>query len=338
MDPGEVEWYSNLFRFILRFMDRASGPIIQQSSGTTGDPKMFTLKRETMINSARKTLEYFGLQPGDRILCCLPVDYIAGKMVVVRALVGGLDLVPVKPTSRPMAGISGTYRFGAMVPLQVYESLKWDDELSRISTLLVGGGELHPSIRTRLEETDTPAVYESFAMTETYSHFAVKRINGPAPDRSFRLLKEVTVRTDERGCLVADVPGITRGPVVTGDLVELDSDGKGFRWLGRKDHIINTGGIKVIPELLEQLMGEWLQAPGLFLPHTDKTAGQRTILRVEWPRQDAPADQWMELLRGNLSPHEVPKKVIPVREIPRNANFKPDRSAALQKMVYGNKE
>ena len=147
MDPGEVEWYSSLFRFILRFMDHSSGPIMQQSSGTTGDPKIFTLQRETMMKSARKTLDYFGLQAGDRILCCLPVDYIAGKMLVVRALVGGLDLVPVKPNSRPMAGIKGTFRFGAMVPLQVYESLKSGDDLSLVSILLVGGGELHPSIR-----------------------------------------------------------------------------------------------------------------------------------------------------------------------------------------------
>ncbi|MEN8157919.1 MAG: AMP-binding protein, partial [Bacteroidota bacterium] len=323
IDPLGEEWYRDLFRFILRFMEETSGPILQQSSGTTGDPKTFSLERRAMIQSARRTLSYFNLQPGEKTLLSLPVDYVAGKMMVVRALVGGLDLVTVKPSSRPLTGISEAFSFAAMVPMQVYESLKSGDDLSLVNMLLVGGGELHPSIRARLVESDRPAVYESFAMTETYTHFAIRQINGSAPEDAFRLLEGVTVDTDERGCLVVDVPGVTKGPVVTNDLVEIEGNGLGFRWLGRADHVINTGGIKVIPELLEQLIGEWLQATCLLLPQPDKKLGQRLVLMVEWPSQDAPLDRWMELLSGHLSPHEVPKQIIPVKKIPRNTNFKP---------------
>ena len=332
IDPLEEEWYRDLFKFILRFMVGSSGPILQQSSGTTGDPKTFTLERRAMIQSARRTLSYFNLQPGEKALLCLPVDYVAGKMMVVRALVGGLDLITVKPSSRPLEGISESFRFAAMVPLQVYESLQSGDDLSLVSMLLVGGGELHPSIRACLVESDRPAVYESFAMTETYTHFALRRINGPAPDPGFRLLEGVMIKSDDRGCLVVDIPGITREPLITNDLVEIERGGQGFRWLGRADHVINTGGIKVIPELLEQLIGEWLQTPCLFLPQPDEKLGQRLVLMVEWPDQDAPLELWMKLLSGNLSPHEVPKKIIPVKKIPRNPNYKPDRIEALKKL------
>ena len=329
-EPGLPDWYRKVFTFIDQFIDPTAGTISQRSSGTTGDPKEFKLKREAMVASARKTIIFFNLQPGDRVLLCLPMDYIAGKMMVVRALAGGLDLVLTEPSGRPLEGVSGAFSFAAMVPLQVHESLKEGDNLAQIETLLIGGGELAPSMKEELVNMQPPSVFESFAMTETYTHFALRQINGPAPESGFQLLDGVRVTSDDRGCLVVDVPGITIGPVVTNDLVEIEAGGKSFQWLGRIDNIIKSGGIKIIPELLEQRIRGLLHAECLVLPQPDEKLGQKMVLLVEHPGPKPPVDDWSDLLRNHLAHYEVPKQVIPVREIPRNDSFKPDRIAALK--------
>ena len=328
-DPAKPEWYRKVFTFIGQFLDNTASPILQMTSGTTGDPGEHMLSREAMVASARKTISFFNLKPGDRALLCLPADYIAGKMMVVRALVGGMDLVLTEPSGRPLDRVSGEFNFAAMVPLQVHESLKEGDDLRQVETLLIGGGELHPSIRKKLIQMRPPAAYESFAMTETYTHFALRQINGPAPDARFRLLDGVTVNTDDRGCLVVNVPGITNGPVVTNDLVEIEPDGRNFHWLGRIDHVINTGGIKVIPELLEQRINGILGLESLILSQPDEKLGQKMVLMIEYQDSYPPIEKWAALLRERLVSHEIPKQIVPVLEIPRNASYKPDRVVAL---------
>jgi O-succinylbenzoic acid--CoA ligase len=330
--PG---WERELFSFIRLFLDEGDEAIIQRTSGTTGDPGRVRLKRISMNRSAEMTLDFFRLVPGDRVLLCLPIDYIAGKMMVVRALVGRLDLVTTEPGSRPLKGIPGRFRFSAMVPLQVHESLLHGDPLQHLDQLLVGGGELHHSVLEAMKRTDRPEVYESFAMTETYSHFALRRINGITPDRDFRLLEGVRISRDERDCLEVEVPGVTEGKVVTRDLVEITPDGKGFRWLGRMDNVIKSGGVKLIPEVLEQRIGRWLNRPCLVLPEEDTRLGQRIVLLVETGEEAVPVQEWQDLLRRNLPGYEMPRRIVTVREIPRNPSFKPDRKAAIRLLRQG---
>jgi O-succinylbenzoic acid--CoA ligase len=333
-DAGLPDWDREVYAFIEAFLDPSRGPIMQRTSGTTGDPGKHILERDAMRTSARRTNAFFGLRPGDRVLLGLPVQYIAGRMMVARALEGGLDLVLAEPSSTPLEGTEGTFRFVPMVPLQVHESLQQGAELSRIEILLVGGGELAPGLRSRLAGLESPEVYESFGMTETYSHFGLKRLNGPHPDRAFRLVEGAEVRADKRGCLVVDVEGVTAAPVHTRDLVEILDGGRGFRWLGRIDNVINTGGIKVIPEVLEERISALLGAPVLFLPRKDEKLGQALVMLVEWSGGGIPAERWQQLLRESLMPHEVPKKIIPVKVLPRNASFKPDRKAAAGLLKY----
>ncbi len=328
MDQAVPEWRRDLFAFIRMFLDEGGEAIIQRTSGTTGEPAKLSLKRSAMIRSAEMTLDFFRLQPGDPVLLCLPVRYIAGKMMVVRALSGGLRLVTAEPASRPLRGMSQSFRFGSMVPLQVHESVQGGDPLSLLDQLLIGGGEVHPALLRELEKLEKPAIYESFAMSETYSHFALRRVNGSNPDSHFRLMEGVRIRRDRRGCLVVQVPGVTDGEVVTGDLVEIGRDGKGFRWMGRIDHVFKSGGIKVVPEVLEQRIGEWLNRPCLVLPEEDPGLGQRIVLLVETGGHPAPAGQWEEMLRKKLPGHARPKRIVTVREFPRNPSFKPDRRAA----------
>jgi O-succinylbenzoic acid--CoA ligase len=287
-----------------------------------------------MKASAVKTLDFFGLAEGARVLLGLSVDYIAGKMMVVRALGGGLDLVLTEPSSRPLQKSEGSFSFVPMVPMQVIESLRAGDDLSRTAILLIGGGELPVSLKSRLGDFSVPEVYESFGMSETYTHFALRKLNGPLPDAYFSLLEGALIHTDARGCLVVDLPGVTAGPVVTNDLVKLreapeeKKGASGFRWLGRIDNVIKTGGIKIIPEILEERIAELLGTTVLLLPFPDEKLGQKMVLLAEWNGRADPTAGWKEILTGSLPSHEVPRDFIPVAGIPRNDNFKPDRKAA----------
>ncbi len=331
-DPEIPRWIGEVLDFMARFLDPDGRELLQKSSGSTGDPKSFTLSREAMVRSARQTLRFFRLDQGGRALLALPVHYIAGKMMVVRALVGGLDLVVVEPSSRPLAGLSGPIDFAAMVPLQIEESLAHDDPLKQITTLLIGGGELHPANREKLAMMELPWVFETFGMTETYTHFAVKRINGPEPDPFFRVLEGVRVGTDPRGCLEVEVPGITEGPLHTNDLVEIQDRGAGFTWLGRFDNLINTGGIKIIPELLEEQIRQVIGTECLVIPEPDRKLGSRMVLLVEY-EGSPPVDAWMDLLRDRLQKHELPRRVLAVRSLPRNLTMKPDRTSARRLLL-----
>lgn len=333
-DCKNPDWYRKIFQFIEVFLKPESGAILQRSSGTTGDPKAFELERAAMEASALRTISFFKLEPGDRVLLCLSVDYIAGKMMVVRALVGRLDLVLTEPSSRPFLSVEGSFRFVPMVPLQVVESLKAGDDPSRTSILLIGGGELPASLKQLLVDSPSPMVYESFGMTETYTHFGLRPINGPAPESSFCLLKDTHIEKDERGCLVVDMKGVTKGAVVSNDLVEIGEKGDQFTWLGRLDNVIKTGGIKVIPEILEDQIGSLLGTTVLILAVKDDKLGEKMVLLVEADPEENESDstetiaQWKSSLISKLAPHEVPKEFVPVAEIPRNASFKPDRKAA----------
>ena len=324
--PGLPAWRKDVLTFVSEFLDPLLPEIIQQSSGTTGDPKIFALEREAMLNSARRTLDFFGLEKGDRALLCLPVRYIAGKMMVVRALLGGLDLHLQEPSSRPLRDLEGRMDFAALVPLQIEETLRHGDPLGKIARVLIGGGELHPATREVLGEMDSPVLYESFGMTETYTHFALKRINGDIAENIFRLLDQVHISTDSRQCLEVEVPGVTSGKIRTNDLVEIHGEERAFTWLGRFDNLINTGGIKVIPELLEEQIGHWLGYECLVLPEKDRKLGNRLVLMVEFQGKEPPLEDWEILLRGRLRSHEVPKRILTVKSLPRNASMKPDRT------------
>jgi O-succinylbenzoic acid--CoA ligase len=175
-------------------------------------------------------------------------------------------------------------------------------------------------------------VYESFGMTETYTHFALKRINGPDPDSCFKLMEGVRVGLDQRGCLEVEVSGITRGAILTNDLVEITGSGEGFTWLGRFDNIINTGGIKIIPELLEEQIGKILGKECLVLAEPDRKLGNRLVLMVEFPG-DPPLKEWMNRLRPVLSNYELPRRILAVQALPRNASMKPDRTRALNLLL-----
>jgi len=250
-------------------------------------------------------------------------------MMLVRALVGDLELHLAEPGASPLSSVEGSFDFAALVPLQLKSMLEGGEDLNRIRQILVGGAQIPPGLLRSVRELENPALFESFAMSETISHFALRRINGAHATASFQLMEGVRAEVDGRSCLRVEVPGITRGWVQSNDLVELAPEGGSFTWLGRADNLINSGGVKIIPEVLESRMASALGRPCLLLPEADERLGQRLVLLVELGAGDLPdVKGWESRMRATIPPHELPKRIIPVPELPRNASMKVDRQAA----------
>jgi len=324
--PAQPKWKKKFYSFVLDLLsdDR---PIAQQTSGTTGKPKVFKLDRIAMIRSAGMTISHFGLRPGDRALLCLPVDYIAGKMMVVRAFAGQLDLCTTEPAGNPLRDLEQRIDFAAIVPLQVFEAMETPELVDRfIGTLLIGGGEINNALRTKLTGLNETKVFETFAMTETLTHFAARRINGPEADALFRTMEGVTIGQDERGCLTVDVAGITGGTIATNDLVKINGT-HSFEWLGRYDNVINTGGIKVIPEVLEDKIRELTAIKNdlVILAKDDEKLGQKVILVIEAADGEIDIVQLRSTLKSGLQKHEIYKEIHLIRSFPRNSAMKIER-------------
>lgn len=231
-----------------------------QTSGSTGTPKPFTFTRHQMQRSAARTVKALGLQPGDKALVCLNTHYIAGKMMLVRALEHQLELTIIDPTSNPFGQLPSNYQpdFMAVVPMQLkslVENQKNHPRLNNMKAILVGGAAIGISLRNDLQKLSCP-VYETYGMTETLSNVALRLTNTTTKTEQFTPLEGVNITIDYRGCLVIH-DSIQPEPLVTNDLGEVDSNGN-FIWLGRFDNVINTGGIKVYPEKVEQALEQHL--------------------------------------------------------------------------------
>ncbi|MEP3210319.1 MAG: AMP-binding protein [Maribacter sp.] len=290
--------------FLSEWLDEK--PIIQvTTSGSTGKPKNISLKKKHMANSALATAKYFGLKEGSTALLCLPVDYIAGKMMLVRAMVLGLDLDYVEPSSKPLDEVNKYYGFAAMVPLQLEGSLA---KIEMIKTLIVGGAALSKNLKAKIQQKNI-VVFETFGMTETVTHVAVKRVN-KAPEGSsgcFEALPNVTFATDERECLIISAPKVSDHRIVTNDIVKLISETE-FDWLGRYDHIINSGGIKLFPEQIETKLAPMLRNRFFVTGLPDAKLGQKLVLVVEGELDTDKLKQILSECKG-LQGFEIPKSV-----------------------------
>jgi o-succinylbenzoate synthase len=268
-----------------------------QTSGSTGKPKSISVKKGWMKNSAQLTGKTFGLKEGDTALLCMPMKYVAGKMMVVRALKLGLDLKVVEPFSKPLKNIDEPIDFAAMVPMQLEKSL---DQIEKMKTLLVGGGKVNPKLVEKIQGISTQ-VNETYGMTETLTHVAIKPLNGPNKSDVFQALDGIQFEMDDQSCLVIFAPMMNPNPVVTNDLVEL-VDETSFRWLGRIDNVINSGGIKIIPELVEAKLTEVVSSRRYFIAGLpDESLGEKVVLVIE-------GDE-IEISLDVLEKYERPKEI-----------------------------
>ena len=257
-----------------------------QTSGSTGAPKPMLVEKQRMLNSARITCDFLGLREGDTALLCMSLDYIAGKMMVVRSIERGLKLTTVAPSGHPLSTPHSPLSFAAMVPMQVYNSLQVPEEkerLMQIRHLIIGGGAIDDALASALK-TFPNHVWSTYGMTETLSHIALRRLNGPDASEWYTPFPSVKVSLNEDRCLVIDAPLVCPSRLVTNDIAELSSGTDPevkFRILGRKDNVICSGGIKIQIETVERQLRPHLQAPFLITKRPDAKFGEAVVLLTE---------------------------------------------------------
>ena len=300
--------------FLLDWFDNKDY-IEMKTSGTTGLPKVVKLQKQAMIQSALATGDFFKLEPRDKALLCLPVKFIAGKMMLVRSLILGLDLDIVEPSTKPLALNSKLYDFVAMVPLQVENSI---EELKNVKKLIVGGAKMDSALTEKVLPLKTE-VYETYGMTETITHIAAKRVG----ETVFTVLPNVKIAQDDRGCLMITVPSISDEPIITNDLVDVVRENQ-FMFLGRIDNVINSGGIKLIPEQIEAKLIGKINSRFFVTGIPDSALGEKVILVIEGEKQDFSKDFF-----DVLDKFERPKEVVFIPKFKENENGKLLRKPSL---------
>lgn len=322
---------------------RGQASFTLRTSGSTGAPKPIELTRSQMTASARLTGETFGLQHGDSALCCLNTAYVAGVMMLVRAMELGLDLTVVEPAANPLDGLTEgeRFHFGAFVPLQMQAILEKSPEqlhqFNGAKAILVGGAAVSERLLERLQNLRAP-VFGTYGMTETVSHVAIRRLNGAERTETYRLLRGVEAGTDERGCLWV-CGGMTDFVAVqTNDVVEF-TDFQTFRWLGRFDSILNSGGVKVVPERVEAALEPILREAGFTgrffvcgLP--DDRLGQRISVVLEGkPLSTNRLDTVRKTAGEKLSRFDVPRQWNFFEEFPETPTGKIDKKRVEQRLA-----
>lgn len=283
--------------------------ILGKTSGSTGDPKIIKLSKRAMLASAELTNSFFNLKAGDSILLCLSVNYIAGKMMLVRAIAGGLNVVVAKPSSEP--DWNGPVALAAMVPMQVQQllsSAKGRKALSMVENLIVGGSPLSRDCAEKLSDLPVNA-YMTYGMTETVSHVALSKI-GRETRPVYTAMSGVRFSLDNRGCLVISAPHLSEENVVTNDVAELISDFS-FVWKGRFDNVINTGGVKVHPEMVEDSLRGIIDRRFYVMAEPDVKFGEIVVLKIEGtPLSDDLLRKLQSDIARRLSKFERPKKIL----------------------------
>lgn len=322
----EEGFRGDLWRFLAEWFDEKS-TVWGMSSGSTGSPKEMALEKARMMYSAGLTCSFLGLKPGEGALLCMPLQYVGAKMLVVRALVAGLNLICVAPSSRPLRECSFSPDFAAMTPMQVRSSLRQPDEsarLRRIVHLIIGGGAVDASLQKELQKFPH-AVWSTYGMTETLSHIALRRLNGPEASDWYRPFDGVSLSASPEGALIIDAPRLCAQRLLTNDLVEFGPEGC-FRILGRKDNVINSGGVKVQIEAAEEMLRPHLGQPFLITSASDPGKGEQVILLVEG--ECSSESELLAACKSLLPRHWAPVCALPVKAIPLTGSDKPDRAAA----------
>ena len=268
-----------------------SDTVLVHTSGSTGKPKPMMVEKKRMLNSARITCDFLGLKPGDSALLCMSLDYIAGKMVVVRSIERHLHLISVPPSGHPLKDVDEEITFAAMVPMQVYNTLQVPEErerLSRIRHLIIGGGAIDAALEKELKSfPGNIAIWSTYGMTETLSHIALRRINGDEASEWYQPFDSVRISQTEEGCLVIDAPQVCAETLVTNDIVEIEPyiynkvEKLRFRIKGRKDNVICSGGIKIQIEEVETLLKPHLEKPFMLAKKKDEKFGEIAVLLSE---------------------------------------------------------
>ncbi len=309
------DFEQHTFTFISSWLG-GSESFVQATSGSTGNPKPITITRKQMIASAQMTIDALALKQGYRSLLCLSPEYIAGKMMIVRSFVGGMEIIAVTPSGNPLRSLPQNQRidFAAMVPYQIHEIVRSDtaNDLERIENIIIGGSTMDSETLSKLERYRCN-IYSTYGMTETISHIALKRLTGGEASEYYTTLPGITISQDDRGCLVVQWSELGK-KIITNDIVEIVNPDS-FKWIGRWDNVINSGGFKVVPEKVEQQIEKIfaeLHISGQFFVGSlpDDRLGSKVVLFI----QEKLIPKMLSTLQEKIAEHipsiERPKSIV----------------------------
>ncbi len=331
-------WKHDLYRFIQEWLNDEKYLIVS-TSGSTGTPKSIQLPKDKVRNSARMTARYLGLGEGSNALLSLSAQYIAGKMMVVRAMENGWHLWAVEPSNNPLKGFNPAIPIDlvAWVPSQLQAMLELEDDgleqrIHSIGNIILGGSPVQPALAEQLKEFPNK-IFETFGMTETISHIAMKRLSGPGAKGLFETTdSDIILGQDDRDCLVIIANNLTDKPVITNDIVEL-KDERRFRWLGRVDNVVNSGGIKLLPEILEQKIEPFLHQRFFLAGIPDVQLGQKLVMVIESTALSrTQLEELRNALQTVLTRYEMPRAIYSIPHFEETATHKVNRPATMGKL------
>jgi len=299
--------------------------ILLHTSGSTGRPKEFWAETSRMRASAEATCNFLGLKEGDSALLCMSTEYIAGKMMLMRALVRNLRLISVPPSGHPLLTVVQPITFAAMVPLQVFNSLSVPVErerLKRIKHLIIGGGAIDQRLESQLRDFPN-AIWSTYAMTETLSHVAMRRLNGSERSDWYTPLEGVNVSLADDGCLIIDAPKVCSEPLKTNDLAVLNPNNRQqFKIIGRKDNVVCSGGIKIQIEEVEEILHPYMKNNFMIGKRRDPKFGEIMVLLIE----NGDEKEAESICRNALPKYWQPRSYVSVSALPLTETGKPRRN------------
>jgi len=305
-----------------------------QTSGSTGTPKPIVLHRTQMEASARQTIDALELKRSETALVCLDTKYIAGQMMLVRSLIVGMNIIAVAPCSNPFDKTGGDQvDFVALVPYQLENIIEYSlEKLNQVRCAIIGGAAISYSLKGKIKKCSC-ALFATYGMTETISHIALQQLNGKNPRDEFEAFPTISLRLDNRGCLCIKANYLEE-EIITNDLVEIIA-GRKFKWLGRIDHIINSGGIKIIPEkvelIFEKIFDQFQIKNRFFITglENEKLGNQVTIV-IEGVALNKESQKEILTEAGQtLNKYELPKEFIFINSFKETATGKINRSATV---------
>jgi O-succinylbenzoic acid--CoA ligase len=316
------KWLKDIWNFLLNWVSDKKA-IALKTSGSTGEPKSISVEKATMIFSAQQTSDYFQFKRNEKWLLCLPAEFIGGQMILVRAILNESKVFAAEPKIE-LKELVGEYDFASMIPMQVEKWIESETNLS-FNKILIGGSGISKQLERRISRINQSEFYVSYGMTETVSHIALRKVNGVSNSDYYTPFKNILIATDDRNCLTIYHKNYSENVLITNDIVEFNSKNE-FKVIGRADSIINSGGLKVVPEEIEKLISEILTERIMVIGIPDETLGEKLILLIEGTELDKTTLMILKNhLTESLDKNKVPKEIFFIDKLEETNNGKLDR-------------
>jgi O-succinylbenzoic acid--CoA ligase len=287
------------------------------TSGTSGSAKEILFSREQIEKSAWRTAQFFKWSDGMEVLHSLPMQYVAGRMNVLRALITKQSVWKMTPkvemTSNDFYRLENI-EWWTLTPPMLSSFLSIEQPVLTKAKLLVGGAPVVQSLIDKAQGVGNE-IWESYGAAETLTHIALRKLNGNDKSKGFKPLHGVSIKMTEQGMAIDD--GFLGNAVVTSDLGTWIND-KEFIVEGRIDDIINSGGVKINPLEVEKIIHQHMKEAGFVKGSKDDRWGQIVTWVVKYDTI-IPQD-WQDWFISQ--PLLKPKLIVRVDVLPQNENGK----------------